>query len=70
MIRCKLSSLMGEKHILKLSDLARDTGINRNTLTSMYYDRVIRIDVAVADTLCKYFDCTMSDIFEYIDNDL
>ena len=56
---------MGERKILKLSDVAHATGINRNTLTSLYYDRAIRIELAVADTLCKYFNCTMQDLFEY-----
>ncbi|NNH38084.1 helix-turn-helix domain-containing protein [Acinetobacter terrae] len=65
MIRCMLSALMGERKILKLSEVAQATGINRNTLTSLYYDRAIRIELSVADTLCKYFDCTMQDLFEY-----
>jgi putative transcriptional regulator len=56
---------MGERKILKLSDVAHATGINRNTLTSLYYDRAIRIELSVADTLCKYFNCTMQELFEY-----
>ena len=58
---------MGERKILKLSDVAHATSINRNTLTSLYYDRAIRIELSVADTLCKYFNCTMQDLFEYSD---
>lgn len=56
---------MGERKILKLSDVAHATGINRNTLTNLYYDRAIRIELSVADTLCNYFSCTMQDLFEY-----
>ena len=65
MIRCRLSALMGERKILKLSEVAQATSINRNTLTSLYYDRAIRIELSVADTLCKYFNCNMQDLFEY-----
>ncbi len=65
MIRCRLSTLMGERKILKLSEVAQATGINRNTLTSLYYDRAVRIELSVADTLCQYFNCTMQDLFEY-----
>lgn len=68
MITCKLSSLMGDRKILKLSDVAHATGINRNTLTSLYYDRAVRIELPVADKLCKYFNCTMHDLFEYADD--
>ncbi|KOR14385.1 MULTISPECIES: helix-turn-helix domain-containing protein [Acinetobacter] len=67
MITCKLSSLMGDRKILKLSDVVHATGINRNTLTSLYYDRAVRIELPVADKLCKYFNCTMHDLFEYSD---
>ncbi|MEB4799395.1 helix-turn-helix domain-containing protein [Acinetobacter soli] len=67
MIKCRLSALMGERKILKLSEVAQATGINRNTLTSLYYDRAVRIELSVADTLCKHFDCTMQDLFEYTD---
>ena len=65
MIICRLSALMGERKILKLSDVAHATSINRNTLTNLYYDRAIRIELSVADTLCKYFNCNMQDLFEY-----
>lgn len=65
MITCKLSSLMGDRKILKLSDIVHATGINRNTLTSLYYDRAVRIELPVADKLCKYFNCTMNDLFEF-----
>jgi len=65
MITCKLSSLMGDRRILKLSDVVHATGINRNTLTSN--DRAIRIELPVADKLCKYFNCTMNDLFEFKD---
>jgi len=41
------------------------TGIHRNTLTNMYYDRAVRIELPVADKLCKYFNCTMNELFEY-----
>ncbi len=67
MITCKLSSLMGDRKILKLSDVVHATGINRNTLTSLYYDRAVRIELPVADKLFKYFKFTMHDLFEYSD---
>ena len=69
MITCKLSLLMGERRILKLSDVAQATGINRNTLTNMYYDRATRIELPIADRLCKYFDCNMQELFEYTEDD-
>ena len=60
---------MGERRILKLSDVAQATGINRNTLTNMYYDRATRIELPIADRLCKYFGCNMQELFEYTEED-
>ncbi|WP_081407007.1 helix-turn-helix domain-containing protein [Acinetobacter brisouii] len=55
--------------MLNLSDVTNATGINRNTLTSMYYDRAVRIELTVADKLCKFFNCTMNELFEYTDEE-
>ncbi len=65
MIRCRLSNLMGERKILKLSEVAQATGINRNTLTVFTMIVQYELNFQVADTLCKYFDCNMQDLFEY-----
>ena len=60
---------MDDRKILKLSGVVDATGINRNTLTNMYYDRAVRIELPVADKLCEFFGCTMNDLFEYSDNE-
>lgn len=64
MIKCHLSRLMGERK-LKIADVARDIGVHRNTITLLYYEKAQRIDFEVLDKLCKYFNCTVSDLLEY-----
>lgn len=64
MIRCHLSRLMGERK-LKIADVARAIGVNRNTITLLYYEKAKRIDFEVLDKLCKYFNCSVGDILEY-----
>ncbi len=54
MIRCHFARLLGERK-LKISDVARDTGINRGTLTRLYYETTERIELEVLDKLCDYF---------------
>lgn len=66
MIRCHLSRLMGEKK-LKIVDVARDTGINRGTITRLYQETAIRVDFEVLDTLCDYFDCSIEELLEKAD---
>ena len=32
----------------------------------MYYEEIKRIDIKHIDSLCKAFDCEISELFEYI----
>jgi putative transcriptional regulator len=59
--------MMGERK-LKIADVARDIGVNRNTITLLYYERAKRIDFDVVDKLCKYFNCTVGDLIEYVED--
>ena len=67
MIKCHLSRLMGERK-LKISDVARDTGLHRNTITLLYQETATRIDVTALDALCKYFAVTVGDLIEFVDS--
>ena len=64
MIKCHFSRLMGERK-LKISDVARETGINRGTITRLYHETAVRIELEAMDTLCRYLGCEVSDLFEY-----
>ena len=64
MVKCHLSRLMGEKK-LRIADLARETGINRNTITRLYHETATRVDLEVIGVLCGYFECDVGDLFEY-----
>ncbi len=65
MIKCYLSIIMGEKR-LKISDVAKDTGINRGTISRLYYETASRVDLEVIDQLCDYFDIKLDDLLEKI----
>lgn len=63
MIRCHFARLLGERK-LKISDVARDTGINRGTLTRLYYETAERVELEVLDKLCDYFGVDLPDLLE------
>lgn len=63
MIRCHLSRLMGE-HKMKISDVARATGLHRNTINALYKETAIRVDLDAIDKLCELFQCAVGDLFE------
>ena len=65
MIKCHLSRLMGEQK-LNIADVARETGLNRNTVSLLYKETATRIDIETIDLLCKLFNCNVHDLFEFI----
>jgi len=64
MIKCHLSKLMGEKK-LKIIDVARETGVNRGTITRLYHETASRVELEAIDALCRYLDCDVGDLFEF-----
>lgn len=65
MIRIKLSELLG-KHKMNQKTLAKSTGIRAATISKMYYEETKRIEISQLNSICKVFDCPISDLLEYI----
>lgn len=65
MIRCHFARLLGERK-LKISDVTRDTGINRGTLTRLYYETAERLEVEVLDKLCEYFEIDLEALIDRV----
>lgn len=57
---------MGAKR-LKISDVVRDTGINRSTVNRLYHETTTRIDYDTLETLCRYLGCDVGDFIEIED---
>jgi putative transcriptional regulator len=54
---------MGEKK-LKISDVAKDAGINRGTITRLYHETAVRVDFEVLEKLCVYLNCGIEELLE------
>ena len=54
---------MGERK-LKIVDVARQTGLHRNTITLLYHESASRVDVEAMDKLCAFFTVAVGDLFE------
>ncbi|HNB80390.1 MAG TPA: helix-turn-helix transcriptional regulator [Rhodocyclaceae bacterium] len=57
--------MMGERK-MKIVDVARETGLHRNTVTLLYDETASRVDLDTINRLCKLFGCTVDDLFEYV----
>lgn len=63
MIRCNLARIMGENK-MRISDVVRETGLSRNTVTLMYKETAQKIDLDALDKLCILFGCSAGDLLE------
>ena len=68
MIKCHLSRILGERK-LKVAEVARDTGINRNTLHRLYNETATRVDLEVIEQICRYLQIEVGDLFEVVNSD-
>ena len=66
MIKCNLSRMMGEQK-LNIADVARETGLNRNTITLLYKETATRVDLDAVERLCRLFNCEVGEMFELSD---
>ena len=67
MIKCHLSRILGEKK-LKISDVSKDTGINRGTITRLYQETAVRVEFEVLEKLCVYLNCDITELLELTDS--
>ncbi|WP_089139524.1 helix-turn-helix domain-containing protein [Vibrio rumoiensis] len=68
MITCNLSTLLGARK-LKISDVVRETGINRSTITRLYHETNNRIDFDTLEKLCRFLDCEVGELLEVTDSE-
>jgi putative transcriptional regulator len=56
---------MGERK-MSVSDVARETGLHRNTVTLLYKETAKQVDIETIDKLCELFDCSVAELFERV----
>ena len=64
MITIKLSDIMG-KNKIKISQIERETGITRPTLTGLYYERSKGINFETLEKLCRYFEVDVGELIKF-----
>lgn len=69
MIKSRLHNLMGENKIRSINQLSNDTGISRLTLTNIYNDAGKAIEYETMDKLCRFFNCAVGDLLEYVEKE-
>ncbi len=61
----KLEDILKEKNI-SINKVMRDTNTDFKVLKRLMTGELVRFDIFVIARLCDYFNCTITDIIEYI----
>ena len=64
-IKVHLGRLLGERK-LRASEVARKTGINKNTLSSLYNEKISGMRFDTLEKLCKFLNCSIGELIEYV----
>lgn len=67
MIIFKLDDLIWENRTTA-EDIFQKTGIGKSTLSTLRNGKNLNVSLRTLDRLCKYFNCKVSDIIEYVED--
>ena len=60
-VKCNLSTHMGRRR-LRITDVARGTGLHKNVISRYYHDQAQRYDKDVLEALCKFFNISPGEL--------
>lgn len=67
MVKCKLNVKRAEKNISQ-KELSETLGIRMQTISDMEQGKSKALSVDTIDKLCTFFNCSISDIWEFQSN--
>ena len=63
-IHIHLGKLLGERK-MKMAELSRKTGISKNALSELYYEKVKAVRFETLEKICEALGCTVGELIEY-----
>ncbi len=66
MIRIKLSEILGRRRMTQ-AELARKTDIRPNTISDLYNELTVHVNLKQLYKICKVLKCDITDILEIED---
>jgi putative transcriptional regulator len=55
-----------ERRVVSLKEIAEETGIHRVTLSKLANNKKYNVGIDTLEKLCRYFDCAVGDVAEYV----
>jgi putative transcriptional regulator len=51
---------------MKMSELSKQTGISKNALSDLYYEKTDRVRFETLNKLCQALHCSLCELLEYM----
>ena len=65
MIRFRLHKVAADRDIIRIGVMAERAGLSAQTVSGLWNNHVVRIDLSTLEALCEALNCTPGDLLEY-----
>lgn len=66
MIKFRLHKVAADRDILKIGGMAERAGLSPQTVSGIWNNNALRIDLSTLSALCEALNCTPGDLLEYV----
>ena len=66
MIKFRVHKVAADRDITKIGVMAERAGLNFKTVSGLWNNNALRIDLATLNALCEALHCTPGDLLEYV----
>jgi putative transcriptional regulator len=66
MIKFRLHKVAADRDIMKIGVLAEKADLSPQTVSGIWNNNVLRIDLSTLEALCEALHCTPGDLLEYV----
>ena len=66
MIKFRLHKVAADRDIMKIGEMAERAGLSPQTVSGIWNNNALRIDLSTLSALCQALNCTPGDLLEYV----
>ena len=66
MIKFRVHKVAADRDIMKIKDLAEKADLAAMTVSGLWNNNTLRVDLATLNALCKTLNCQPGDLLEYV----
>lgn len=66
MIKFRLHKVAADRDVMKIGEMAEHAGLNFKTVSSLWNNNTLRVDLSTLNALCEALNCTPGDLLEYV----